>query len=279
MTRQFVIYCDESETKGAIYSNFYGGALIRAEDITQVIARLEQKKQQLNLFQEVKWQKVTSPYLQKYVEFMNEFFDLIKEDKIKIRIMFTHNRFQPQNLEEYHREHEYFILYYQFIKHAFGLRYSNSENSPVTVRIFFDNLPNTREKREQFKDFVFGINRWPEFQKANIQILREQLAEVASHNHVVLQCLDIVIGAMQFRLNNKHIVKLSATKRRGKRTIAKEKLYSHINSKIRAIYPGFNIGITTGKQNDIANWWNHPYRHWLFRPTDAGSKTTDELQK
>lgn len=54
MTHQFIIYCDESLSKGDIYSNFYGGALIRAQDLEQIITRLEQKKQQLNLFQEVK---------------------------------------------------------------------------------------------------------------------------------------------------------------------------------------------------------------------------------
>jgi hypothetical protein len=269
MARQFVIYCDESEIKGAVYSNFYGGALIRTQDSDNVITRLERKKQQLNLFQEIKWQKVSGAYLQKYMGLMDEFFDLIREDKVKIRVMFTHRNFQPQNLEQYHREHEYFILYYQFIKHAFGLRYSNDTGAQVTVRIFFDNLPNTKEKRERFKDFVYGINRWPELRKAKIHILRDQIAEVDSHKHVIMQCLDVVIGAMQFRLNDKHTQKPPGSNRRGKRTIAKEKLYKHINSGIRHIYPGFNIGISTGKKGDIANLWKHPYRHWLFHPSDS----------
>jgi hypothetical protein len=277
MAHQIVIYCDESETKGARYSNFYGGALVRARDLQRVIERIEKKKQQLNLFQEVKWQKVSGPYLQKYIELMDKFFDLINEDKVKIRIMFTHKKFHPQNLEPYHREHEYFILYYQFIKHAFGLRYANDAKKPITLRVFFDNLPNTKEKRERFKDFVYGINRWPEFRKANVCILRDQLAEVDSHNHAVLQCLDVVIGAMQFRLNNKHKDKPTGSKRRGRRTIAKEKLYNHINAKIRDIYPGFNIGITTGKQNDITNLWKHSYRHWLFIPSDASYEEATEM--
>ncbi len=147
--------------------------------------------------------------------------------------MFTHKNFHPQNLESYHKEHEYFILYYQFLKHGFGLRYSNEAKTPITIRIFFDKLPDTKEKREKFKGFVCGISRWPEFRKTNIHILRDQIAEVDSHNHTILQCLDIVLGAMQFRLNNKHKEKLSGFKRRGNRTIAKEKLYKFINSRIR----------------------------------------------
>ena len=269
MSHEYVIYCDESEKSGCRYSNFYGGALTRLENLHEVIDRMDNKKHELNLHGEVKWQKVTMPYLEKYCSLMDEFFGLVKADKVKIRVMFTHNNLRPQNLEPYHREHEYFILYYQFIKHAFGLRYSNEGHNPVNVRIYFDKLPDTQEKRELFKDFVHGINRWPEFKKAQIQILRDQLAEVTSHKHVILQCLDVILGAMQFRLNNKHMTKPSGAKKRGKRTIAKEKLYKHINTKIRDMYPGFNIGITTGLRGDIVNRWKHPYRHWLFVPADV----------
>lgn len=269
MTCEYIIYCDESEKSGCRYSNFYGGALVRLQDIHGIIERIKQKKHELNLYGEVKWQKVTTTYLGKYLSLMNEFLDLAKADKVKLRIMFTQNDLQPQNLQSYHREHEYFILYYQFIKHAFGLRYSNEGGNPIEIRIYFDKLPDTQEKSELSKDFVHGINRWPEFKRARIRILRDQLAEVTSHKHVILQCLDVVLGAMQFRLNNKHKIKVAGSKRRGKRTIAKEKLYKHINNKIREIYPGFNIGITTGLQGNIANRWNHSYRHWLFRPSDA----------
>lgn len=269
MSCEYIIYCDESEKSGCRYSNFYGGALVRLQDIHEIIDRISRKKDELNLYREVKWQKVTTSYLEKYCSLMDEFFDLVRADKIKVRVMFTYNSFQPQNLEQYHREHEYFILYYQFIKHAFGLRYSNEGDNPINVRIYFDKLPDTQEKSESFKGFVYGINRWPEFKKAQIRILRDQLAEVTSHRHVVLQCLDIVLGAMQFRLNNKHKIKPPGARCRGKRTIAKERLYKHINANIREVYPGFNIGITTGLHGDIANRWRHPYRQWLFMPADV----------
>ncbi|MFA7484566.1 MAG: hypothetical protein WCZ89_00890, partial [Phycisphaerae bacterium] len=134
--------------------------------------------------------------------------------------------------------------------------------------------PSNKEKRERFKDFVYGINRWPEFKKAKICIMRDQLAEVSSHHHVILQCLDVIIGAMQFRLNNKHKDKPHGSRRRGNRTIAKEKLYDHINEKIRSIYPHFNIGMTTGIQGDIANRWKHSYRHWVFMPSDVTPSET-----
>lgn len=87
-------------------------------------------------------------------------------------------------------------------------------------------------------------------------------------DHDILQCLDVVLGSIQFRLNDKHKEIPLGAKRRGKRTIAKEKLYKHINGRIREIYPGFNIGISTGVKGDKSNRWKHPYRHWLFLPAN-----------
>lgn len=71
---------------------------------------------------------------------------------------------------------------------------------------------------------------------------------------------------MTFRLNDKHKEKPPGQQRRGKRTIAKEKLYEFIRAQICRLYPRFNIGETTGKGGEWANLWNHPYRHWKFVP-------------
>jgi hypothetical protein len=35
----------------------------------------------------------------------------------------------------------------------------------------------------------------------------ENITEVVSHNHVILQCMDIILGAMQFPLNDMHKIK------------------------------------------------------------------------
>ena len=81
------------------------------------------------------------------------------------------------------------------------------------------------------------MGRTKEFRKAKIYIKEDQIAEVSSHDHVLMQCLDVVLGSIQFRLNNKHLIKPLGKKRRGKKTIAKEKLYKYILRRIRNIYP------------------------------------------
>ncbi|CAN5198571.1 hypothetical protein BH23BAC1_BH23BAC1_35710 [soil metagenome] len=119
-----------------------------------------------------------------------------------------------------------------------------------------------------FKNHIFALQSLYSFESAKIKIRRTDIIDVNSKEHVLLQCLDIILGAMAFRLNDLHKAKPAGAKRRGKRTIAKEKLYKHINSLIRKIYPNFNIGDSTGHKGSIENRWNFPYRHWKFTPAE-----------
>ncbi len=61
--------------------------------------------------------------------------------------------------------------------------------------------------------------------------LKENIADVNSKDHVILQAIDVVLGAIQFRLNDKHTIIPEGKKRRGKRTLAKDRVYKHIQSR------------------------------------------------
>ncbi|MDO8908459.1 MAG: DUF3800 domain-containing protein [Pseudohongiella sp.] len=266
---EYVIYCDESDSSGQYYGNFYGGLLVRSSDLISTIEALESKKTELNLERELKWQRVTGNYLDKYLEFSELLCDMIANDIVKVRIMFTQNIHTPGRYDDYRRENKYFLLYYQFVKHAFGLQYSPRHESLAKVRVYLDKMPDTREKVESFKDHLESLNKNTSLRRNNILFQKEQIAEIDSKHHVLAQSLDIMLGAMQFRLNDKHLEKPEGQRTRGNRTIAKEKLYKYINKRIRAMHPGFNIGVSTGIKGDIKNRWNHPYRHWLFVPNGA----------
>lgn len=226
----------------------------------------EPKKQELNLHNEIKWTRVTDQYLDKYIEFINLYFELIAAGKIKIRIMFRKNTYEARNLNHYQELNGFYLLYYQFIKHAFGLEYCNPEDGKVYLRTYFDKLPNTREQNELFKQYIYNLQTLEEFTGANIHIRREDITDVDSKKHVILQGTDIILGAIQFKLNKENEVKNPETGRRGKRTIAKDKLYREISRNIRKIHPNFNIGISTGFADDKTKLWWQPYRHWSFIP-------------
>ncbi len=268
MKEEYIVYCDESAKKGKYFGNFYGGAIVNAKQIDRLTLSLNEKKSELNLFGEIKWSKVTERYLEKYIEMIDLFFDYIKISNIKIRIMFKPICYIVDDLTESQIDNEYYLLYYQFVKWAFGFENSNpSKDKELSIRFYFDKLPNTPDRNETFIDFVYRLNNENIFKENNIHIKRENIAEVNSHNHVILQCMDIILGSMNFRLNDFHKEKLPNSNKRGKKTIAKHKLYKHILNRIREIHPNFNIGVSTGLNNMDA--WTIPYRHWKFIPTNS----------
>lgn len=267
--KEYIIFCDESEKHGKYYSNFYGGLIVGASQYEPVTARLNALKQKLHLFGEIKWERVSEQYLPKYQTIVHEFFRAIARREMRVRIMFRQNAAVPRGLTTEHRDMEYFLLYYQFIKHAFGLAFLDPRADGTQLRLYFDQFPDTREKAEQFKGYLHGLQANDRFRATRITIASEDITEVQSHEHVLLQCLDIILGAMAFRLNDRHKEKIPGTKRRGKRTRAKEALYKTILAEIRKLRPGFNIGVSTSTRGDLKNRWHDPYAHWLFVPSDA----------
>jgi hypothetical protein len=263
--KEYILFCDESDRHGRYYSNFYGGLIVGSSQYQQVTQRLNDKKAALNLYQEVKWEKVTEKYLTKYQELVQVFFEEIAQGHVRVRIMFRQNAHRPKGLTSVQIKLEYFLLYYQFIKHAFGLEHIPES---IRLRLYFDTFPDTSERSEQFKGFLLGLTKTKKWQDAGISIKREDITEVDSKDHVLLQCLDIVLGSMAFRLNDKQKERPVGQNRRGKRTIAKEKLYKTILGEIRKIHPGFNVGIST-RINELSGRWNDQYLHWAFIPNDG----------
>ncbi|PZQ46911.1 MAG: hypothetical protein DI551_04270 [Micavibrio aeruginosavorus] len=280
MTSEFIIYCDESDKTGKHFSNFYGGLLLDSKNLDRITKSLKDKKLELNLLKELKWQRVTEPYLSKYMAAIDLFFEFIKSGDLKIRLMFTQNIHKPTGLSREQQENEFTILYYQFIKNGFGLRHIPSENAPVNLKIFLDNLPETKPRCERFKAFLRSLEQTKSFRNIPILIKNENIAEVDSEKHILLQLLDVVLGSMSFRLNDKHLLKPAGKLRRGKRTIAKEKLYDHIRNHICDIHgKHFNVGITTGFKGEMSNSWNYPYSHWLFVPKNRLTDTSESKKK
>lgn len=132
----YIIYCDESTKQGPYFSNFYGGALINSLYLDTIIRNLEDAKQSLGLFGEIKWSKVSAQYLDKYFIIVNTFFNYIKQNKVKVRVMFTHNFIPPVGLTQEQKQNQYFLLYYQFFKHAFGFEHCPSNERPLNLRMF-----------------------------------------------------------------------------------------------------------------------------------------------
>ena len=119
--------------------------MVGSSQYDRVTARLNAEKTRLNFFGEVKWSKVTALYLAKYRDLMNVFFEEVRAGNVKVRIMFRQNTHEALGLTQDQIEGAYFRLYYQFIKHAFGLMHCPPLGQPTKLRLYFDEFPETKE--------------------------------------------------------------------------------------------------------------------------------------
>ena len=112
---EYIIYCDESVSDGKYYTDFFGGVLVCNRNYDMIREILNVKKQELNLNGEIKWIKVTENYLDKYKQMMTLFFSFIKDNYLKVRIMFRKTSQTPSNLTPEQAHNRYSLLYYQFV--------------------------------------------------------------------------------------------------------------------------------------------------------------------
>jgi len=269
--KEYILFCDESDRRGPYFSNFYGGIRVPASHLRTLELTLLNRRQQLGLTSEIKWEKVGPGVVERYEQFVSTFFDQIAAQHVFMRVMFTQNARAPISLTPEQLSDSYYLLYYQFLKHGFGLAYLPPHNQPPRLRIYLDEIGDTREQVAKFKGFVRGLPDTKTIRAAGGLILEESaIAEVRSHDHIVMQALDVVLGSITFRLNNKHLAKLPGETTRGKRTVAKERLYKFILDEIKRVTgkKPFNIGITTGLSEFPGGRWNDPYLHWCFTPRE-----------
>ena len=69
---------------------------------------------------------------------MDLFFSFIKQNKVKLRIMFQESGHSYSPLHQEQIANRYHLLYYQFIKHAFGLVYHDGPaDEPVYLKLYY----------------------------------------------------------------------------------------------------------------------------------------------
>ena len=263
---EYIIYCDESVSDGKYYTDFFGGVLVRNTDYDTIQGILNSMKQELNLKGEIKWIKVTENYLDKYKQMMDLFFSFIKENRLKVRIMFRETSQTPSNLSPEQVRNRYSLLYYQFVKNAFGLIYHDGpKDKPVYLRLYFDEIPYPLDQRDAFKTHIYSLQRNSRFRKARIKIRMDDVVEINSGKHSIQQCMDIVLGSISFMLNKKNEITPEGSTEKGHRTIAKEKLFYHILQLILEsdAVEFFDISKTTPTAIP-KDFWTMPYRHWKF---------------
>lgn len=266
MAKRLYIYCDESVLNGSRYKDFYGGLLVEADKAKAISDSFETVKTEIGT-SELKWQKITVRNYEQYVKLVRLIFSYISKNELKIRIFFSKTRQNYVKYDQYQRERKYHLLYFQFLKHAFGLQYHDI-NDAVSLEIFLDTMPDSKKNNEEFKRYLLSLQNLGTWRNKRITIFPDDIKEVDSKKHVLMQALDIVLGAIAWKLNNGHKYISPGQTKRGKKTKAKEKVYEAIKQEVLSFHPYFNFGLGTGDQGDIANRWHFRYSHWLFKPKE-----------
>lgn len=257
--QKYIITCDESTRHGAKYSYFYGGVIIPENKYESISKKLNLYKENIGLPHEMKRTKIDMTNVSRYIDMLDFFFTFVKSGDIRVRVMFSDNR----DLEVIpKKENQTFVkFYYLFIRHAFALPYAGED---IRLRLIFDELPESAATRKEFKSYLISnLTHIPnEDAKNSVIIEQDSIEEVDSKKHIILQCADVIVGLIDFILNDPHNQAID----KSRKWHAKHKLSEVLLDYIEQLHPNFELCTTTRPTKGI-NAWLDKYRHFVYKKT------------
>lgn len=253
-TTDYVIICDESSRYGKYFSYFYGGAMLLESKYEKISEILDDYKSKFGLH-EIKRTKITEKNYKDYIEIMDLFFTFVKSGDIKVRVMFSPN----SELKEIPKKENFSFMkfYYTFIVNAFNIFYAKHD---IRLRLIFDDLPETKEQCNFFKESLMGKINLNAKQSANrAWVNYNHIEEVDSEKHVILQCVDVVTGLVDFYLNT-----TTEEIRNSRRAQARLRVWRSIEKNIYEIIPDFDVCKTTQPVYSNKGWLGK-YRHFVYK--------------
>ena len=251
MRENYIIICDESTKKGKNFSYFFGGAMIKEHEYQKFSDLINFQKSKFSLH-ELKRTKITEHNFKYYIQILELFFMFVKNNKIKVRIMYSPNEelLTHQNYDQ----NTFMKFYYTFIINAFSIFYANKG---INLRLIFDELSETKQKCTIFKKSL--INKIKNNNKPlnnKVYISKNQIEEVDSKKHPILQCIDVITGCIDFLLNDNDNT--------SKRAQAKYKVASFIIGQIEEIKGSFDLLKTTMPIFSHKGWLDK-YKHFVYK--------------
>ncbi len=261
--KRYLIVSDESTRHGKNYSYFFGGCILEEKNYDTVSFVLNLLKNNFNL-NELKRQKINDYNVDDYIFIIDTFFNFVKAGLIKVRIMYAPNTqlnsFRNGQVDSYEK------FYYLFLKNAFSL-FDSKQN--MFLRLYLDELPETLQKNNDLKTYLSRLFLKKSFSgetENKVLLYKSRIEEVNSKDHIILQCINVILGVIDFYLNTTEEEKGS------KRGIAKMKLFKTIHQHILSLCPEFDFNKSTGYFKCLKAW-NSSYKHLVFKKL----KKTPEL--
>lgn len=275
MTKLYEIYADEAWTHGGQPLNrywcFHGGIFGTQESLDRLDTSLLGVVKKHGVCGEVKWSNLNAGNYTCYVEWVDCLIDNIQNNDIKYRQLFLDRSYVwvPKHGEEPLREIDVqFKIYYQFLKHAFGIKYIPADEGGQGIKLFIrlDNHSSQKNK-DQLVRFAEILPR---------TLARPDLSiSVTFHNSSKarrLQICDLIMGAAGSYGNKMH--KKRAPGKRGMTPKQKLRLSlcKHVYDSLRNLdadargSKAFSWFETTGHEGALSNRYHHKMRIWKFIP-------------
>ncbi len=263
-TEKYIIICDESTKHGKLYSYFLGGAMILERDYQEINDELYRLKHLLVL-KELKRNYIDITNADKYIKVLQLFFDYIKKGKVKVRVFFSDNKLLSKRIKE-KGDLTFNKFYYFLLKFGFNIK---SSPTNIDLRIMFDMLPDKESTNDKFKKHLVDKLNIPakEQNDSFVSLKMEDISEVDSKKHMVLQCVDVIIGLMDYFCNDFISEHYITSKKEKGRYLVLNYILSNINTLTNNIEGTFDIFKTTpgllGR-----NGWAMKYAHYMYKPTN-----------
>ncbi|MCK6569718.1 hypothetical protein L6V77_01250 [Myxococcota bacterium] len=271
----FEIYADEAWTHGGEPLNrywcFFGGILGLESALDRLNTDLGKIKASHQATGEVKWTNVKASNLQCCKDMVDCVAQQIREGHIRYRQMFLDRQFvriAPNGEVEADGLTVQFKLFYQFLKHAFGLKYlpvaPHGEKHRILVRL--DDHSSLKHKNG-LRSFVENLpNYWGRHD------LSIEVTFVNSTRNNRLQICDLMMGAA-----GSHGNKAEKRRKPGQRGMTpkqkiKAELAKHIYDQLRQLNlemcgsTAFNWFETKSLCGDFRNVYAYSIRMWKFKP-------------
>jgi len=259
---KYIIYADEAWTHSQPlyrYHRFFGGILSSENSFDDLECEVKKLKKQHNYKKEIKWSNLSA----RDISFYTELLELVgtflcKEDHTKYRQMFMDRSYQYTGVNAPDLDSQ-FKIYYQFLKHIFGLEFSDA-NSEFLFKL--DNHSSYLHK-ERLREFISSISN--DRVKISIEFIE-------SKTSIPLQICDLLMGAAGYYGNKVDWDLLPGKRRRSKNQIMKSEFGKGVYNLLRnidAMFRGrkaFNWFETTGVDGCISNRYHHKMRIWKFIP-------------
>jgi hypothetical protein len=275
MPRIYELCADEAWTHGSTPPNrywcFFGGVFGLEADLGRLESALLRVRGCEGRSVEVKWSNVSRMTLPLYFALVDEFFRHLRELPIHYRQTFLDRAYVAAPVEGDEPASDLdtqFKICYQFLKHAFGLRYLPlAQDGRDQIFIRLDNH-SSQEHTGRLKQFAQELPRY-----LNRPDLAVDVSFVNSKKHLRMQLCDVLMGAAGSHGNKMHLRRQDGQRGMSEKQKVRHELATYVYGAMRRFdadvrgSSAFNWFATTGSEGNLANRLNHKLRFWKFKPT------------